>query len=173
MRSNLHWLLPLFPPSAITLVSASIQSHCHQALGGDEGLLIASRWGGWEAGGSQLNEYKSGDQPVTECWTAGFEDLTPFIIFACRILSQFTEPKGSGEAEWPLTLSVRGVWPEAEPTCLFTAYFTFVLYYYRPLDSMLTPDKFHSFIQLTDALCFLTVYCVHIYFTHRFDTVHV
>lgn len=123
-------------------------------------MLIASRWGGWEMGGSQLNEYKSGDQAVTECWTAGFEDLTPLLIFACRILSQFTQPKGSEEAEWPLTLSVRGVWPEAEPTCLFTAYFTLVLYYYGPLDSMLTPDKSHSFIQLTDVLCFLTVYCV-------------
>lgn len=85
-------------------------------------------------GASQLNEYKSGDQPVTECWTAGFEDLTPFIIFACRI--QFTEPKDSGEAERPLTLSERGVWPEAEPTCLFITCFMFVLYCYGDSDRL-------------------------------------
>lgn len=98
-------------------------------------LLIPCRW---EGGSELLNEYKSGDQPVTECWTAGFEDLTPFIIFACRIQSQFTEPKRSGEAVWQLTLSLRGVWPEAEPTCLFTACFMFVFYYYGPLDRLPT-----------------------------------
>lgn len=101
------------------------------------GLLITSRRGvGWRrvgcCGVGQLNEYKPGDQPVTECWTASFEDLTPFIIFACRICSQLTEPKGSAGAERPLTLSLRGAWPEAEPTCLFTACFMFVLYYYGP-----------------------------------------
>lgn len=85
--------------------------------------VCRSRAGG---GASQLNEYKSGDQPVTECWTAGFEDLTPFVIFACCIQSQFTEPKGSGEAEWSLILSLKRLWPEAEPTCLFTACFMFV-----------------------------------------------
>lgn len=101
------------------------------------GLLITSWWWGSRrrvgfGGVGQLNEYKSGDQPVTECWTASFEDLTPFIIFACCICSQFTEPKGSAGAERPLTLSLRGAWPEAEPTCLFTACFMFVLYYYGP-----------------------------------------
>lgn len=45
-----------------------------------------------------------------------FEDLTPIIIFACCIQSQFTELKGTGEAEWLLTLSPRGVWPEADLT---------------------------------------------------------
>lgn len=69
---------------------------------------------------------------LPEYWTAGFEDLTPFIIFACCIQSQFTELKSSEEAEWLLTLSLRGMWPEAEPTCLFTACFRFVLYYYGP-----------------------------------------
>lgn len=79
---------------------------------------------GWSR---HLNEYKSGDQPVTEYWTAAFEDLTPIIIFACCIQSQFTELKGTGEAEWLLTLSPRGVWPEADLTWLFTACFRFVL----------------------------------------------
>lgn len=120
---------------------------------------MVSRWG---VGVSQLNEYKSGDQPVTECWTARFEDLTPFIIFACRIRSQFTEPKGSGEAEWQLTLSLRGVWPEAEPTCLFTACFMFVLYYYGSLDRLLTLKQSPPcYTEGTDVLRFLsTLYTV-------------
>lgn len=92
-------------------------------------------WLGWGAGGgaaSQLNEFKSGDQPVTDFWTAGVEDLTPFFIFACCIWSLFTELKNSGEAEWPLTLSLWGVWPEAEPPFLFIPCFMFVLYYSGP-----------------------------------------
>ncbi len=107
-------------------------------------------------GTSQSNEYKSGDQPVKDCWTARFEDLTHFIIFACRIRSQFTEPKGSGEAEWLLTLSLRGVRPEAEPTFLFTACFMFVFYYYGLSDRLLTHGRIHLVIQRAQ-LCY--VFC--------------
>jgi len=124
--------------------------------------------GGWWG---QLNEYKSGDQPVTECWTAGFEDLTPFIIFACCIWSQFTEPKGSAGAERPLTLSLRGEWPEAEPTCLFTTYFMFVLYYYGlSWIGCLHWNRIPLVIQRV-----LSIQCdsCESLFTHRFDTVHV
>lgn len=128
------------------------------------GLLIASRWGG----ASQLNEYKSGDQPVTECWTAGFQDLTPFIIFACRIRSQFTEPKGCGEAEWPLTLSLRVVWPEAEPTCLFIVCFMFVLYYYGPLDRLLTPSRIHLVIQRAQMCCAFWIFSIQCDFCTSF-----
>lgn len=125
-------------------------------------------WSRAGRGASQLNEYKSGDQPVTECWTAGFEDWTPFIIFACRIHSQFTEPKGSGEAEWPLILSLRRTWPEAEPTCLFTACFMFVLST-GLLDRLLTPNRIHLVIQRALMWCSFLVFslrcdlCVSLY----------
>lgn len=70
----------------------------------------------------------------------------PSLFLHAAIPSQFTEPKGSEGAEWPLTLSLRRVWPEAEPTCLFTACFMFVLYYYGPLDRLLTPSRIHLVI---------------------------
>lgn len=71
-----------------------------------------------------------------------FEDSTPFIIFACCVRSQLTERRGRGEAEWPLTLSLRGAWPEAEPAVSFTPCFMFVLYYYGPWIGYLHPTEF-------------------------------
>lgn len=146
----------------LTFTGCSFFSYHHISLRFYSKSLSPSterRWGFADreqvcVGESQLNEYKSGDQPVTEYWTAGFKDLAPFIIFACHIQSQFWELKGSGEAEWRLTLLLRGVWPEAELTCLFTACFRFVLCYYGPWDRLLALNKIHHFSAEGTDVCF-------------------
>lgn len=88
----------------------------------------------------QLSEYKSGDQPVTECWTAGFKGLNLrhyyyYFFFACRIQNQFIELRGSAEAVWLLIFYLwEDCGPRGNPTCLFTACFRFVLPHYGPWD---------------------------------------
>lgn len=104
--------VPRFPN--ILLVSAFIQSQCLQAEEGERR--------------GHLSEYKSGDQPVTKCWTVILEDLTPFVISVCCILSPFKEARSSGREDvWLLPLSLRGLWPEAETGYLFTMFFICVV----------------------------------------------
>lgn len=88
--SNLHWV---FLPCLYRHIRLSFYS---------KPLLPSTKWrrrfpdrqqAGRGEGQSQSSAYKWGDQPVTYCWTAGLEGLTPFIIFACCVWSQFTEPK--------------------------------------------------------------------------------
>lgn len=114
-------------------------------------LLITSRWGGW---GSQLNEYKLGDQTVTELRTVGFEDSTPFIIFACCIWSQFTELQGRVAVNF---ISERNVaWGSARLFVYCLLYVCSLLLW--PLDRLLTPNRIHPFIQRM-FLSTLSTYC--------------
>lgn len=97
-----------FSPNTITLVSVSIQSHCWEEFRADK--VFCWSWVVGRGRGKSIKWIQIGWLTVTECWTAGLEDWTPFIIFACCIKSQFTELQGSGEADWLLTLSLRWLW---------------------------------------------------------------
>lgn len=142
---------PWGAPWGLTFTGCSL-SYCHISLcfyskssspvkEEDAFLLIGD--GAWGGGGlSYLHEYKSDPD------LAGFEVFMPGF---CMLHSGSVY--GAGR---PLTVSLGGVWPEAELTCLFTACF---MYFFT------TPLYAGGSHVLGEVL-----QCYWFSFIHRFDT---